>query len=104
MAYRIKVAPRAQRDLTGIYGSIDADSADAAFTWYCGLRDAIRTLRNNPARCPATPEASDLRHLLYGNKPNIYRVIYRVSEKQKQVQVLHIRHGARRPFQRADLR
>jgi len=27
-----------------------------------------------------------------------YRVIYRVVEKQKQVDVLHIRHGARQEF------
>jgi hypothetical protein len=40
----------------------------------------------------------ELRHLLYGHKPNVYRVIYRIVEKQKHIQVLHIRHGARRPF------
>jgi hypothetical protein len=41
------------------------------------------------------PENSKLRHLLYGNKPHIYRAIFRVGEKQKLVEVLHIRHGAR---------
>jgi hypothetical protein len=39
--------------------------------------------------------------LLYGDKPQIYRAIYRVLEKQKQVEVLHIRHGARRRFKGA---
>jgi toxin ParE1/3/4 len=42
-----------------------------------------------------TPEKAQLRHLLYGNKPHVYRVIFRVVEKQKRVDVLHIRHGAR---------
>ncbi len=37
------------------------------------------------------------------NKPNIYRVIYRISEKQKQVEVLHIRHGARGRLKASDL-
>jgi plasmid stabilization system protein ParE len=49
-----------------------------------------------------TPESDKFRHLLYGNKPHIYRAIYRVLEKQKQVEVLHIRHGARRRFKRPD--
>lgn len=41
--------------------------------------------------CPVTPESDKLRHLLYGHKPHIYRAIYRVLEKQKQVEALHIR-------------
>jgi plasmid stabilization system protein ParE len=90
--------PRAKRDLSVIYNSIGAHTSDAASTWYRGLRDAIRTLRNSPNRCPMTPEDNGLRHLLYGNKPHIYRVSYRVLEKQKQVHVLHIRHGARQAF------
>jgi len=71
--------------------------------WYRGLKDAIRSLSNNPGRCPVTPEDSNLRHLLYGRKPHIYRVIYRVIERQKQVDVLHVRHGARQEFKNGDL-
>jgi len=41
--------------------------------------------------------------LLYGIKPHIYRVIYRVLENRKQVEVLHIRHGARRRFKGVDV-
>jgi toxin ParE1/3/4 len=95
MAYQIKLMPRAERDLSDLYAWINASSSDAAFAWYRGLRNAIRTLRDRPNRCPITPEASGLRHLLYGNKPHIYRVIYRIRESQKQVDVLHIRHAAR---------
>ena len=89
--------PRAERDLAGIYDWVGADSSDAALLWYTGLREAIRTLRNTPNRCPATPEDRALRHLLYGAKAHLYRVIYRVLEKRKLVEVLHIRHGARAP-------
>jgi toxin ParE1/3/4 len=95
--------PRAQRDLAGIYGSINAQTSDAALIWYAGLRKAIRSLRSNPNRCPATPENKDLRHLLYGSKPYIYRVIYRIKESQKEVDILHIRHGARQEFKVTDL-
>ena len=37
----------------------------------------------------------NLRHLLYGRKPHVYRVIYRIVERSGEVQILHIRHGAR---------
>jgi toxin ParE1/3/4 len=104
MVYRVKITPRALRDLSEIYRAIDARDFNAAFTWYFGLKDAIRTLRSNPDRCPRTPESLDLRHLLYGNKPHIYRVIYRVLERQNQVQVLHIRHGARQALRSGDLK
>jgi mRNA-degrading endonuclease RelE of RelBE toxin-antitoxin system len=56
-----------------------------------------------PNRCPATPENPRLRHLLYGRKPHVYRVIYRVLENEKRVNVLHIRHGARRKFKASGL-
>ena len=103
MAYRVKITPRAQRDLAGIYRSIDAPSSGAAVSWYLGLRDAIRSLRLRPNRCPETPEDKGLRHLLYGNRPYVYRVIYRVVESQQEVDILHIRHGARQEFKPADL-
>ena len=75
----------------------------AAFKWYRGLREAILSLEQLPYRCPATRENSRLRHLLYGRKPHVYRVIYRILEKQKRVDVLHIRHGARQEFADFDL-
>jgi mRNA-degrading endonuclease RelE of RelBE toxin-antitoxin system len=56
-----------------------------------------------PSRCPVTREKARLRHLLHGHKPHVYRVIFRVLEKQKRVDVLHIRHAARRDFTESDL-
>ena len=74
------------------------EHSDAALQWYKGLKQAILSLDEFPNRCPVTPESNRLRHLLYGHKPDIYRVAYRVLEKQKRVEVLHIRHGARQEF------
>jgi prevent-host-death family protein len=53
--------------------------------------------------CPGTPENKRLRHLLYGQKPHLYRVTYRVGTRRRQVDVLHIRQGARRKFRPSDL-
>jgi hypothetical protein len=52
---------------------------------------------------PVTRKKDKLRHLLCGDKPNVYRVIYRVLEEQKYVEVLHIRHGAKRKLKPSDL-
>ena len=35
-----------------------------------------------------------LRHLLYGKRPHVYRVIFEIDEPRKVVNVLTIRHGA----------
>jgi len=98
MAYLVRLMPRAQRDLAFLYDYIHAAESAAAFRWYEGLRREIFTLEENPNRCPAAPEGKHFRHLLYGRKPHVYRVIYRVLERKKRVDVLHIRHGARRRF------
>jgi plasmid stabilization system protein ParE len=103
MAYLVKIMPRAERDLVAVYAAINAEHSDAAFRWFRGLEHAVLTLKETPARCPVTPEDASLRHLLYGNKPHIYRVIYRILEKQKEVDILHIRHGARQVFKTDDL-
>ena len=42
-----------------------------------------------PHRCPTTRESQQVRHLLYGNKPHVYRVIFRILEKHRRVEVLH---------------
>ena len=96
MAYLVNLTSRAGRDLANLYAEINAGRSDAALKWFLGLKKAILSLENYPNRSPTTPEKKELRHLLYGNKPHVYRVIFRVLEKQKQVDVLHIRHGARR--------
>ncbi|HSC57908.1 MAG TPA: type II toxin-antitoxin system RelE/ParE family toxin [Nitrospira sp.] len=104
MAYLVNFTARAQRDLTLLFHAINAEHSDAALKWYRGLKEAILSLEEQPNRCPATPENPKLRHLLYGHKPHIYRVIYSVAENRKQVDVLHIRHGARQPFKRPEVK
>jgi len=96
MAFSVKIMPRAQRDLAAIYREIGG--SPAARAWYLGLRDGIRSLQTNPDRCPAAPEDASLRHWLYGTKPHVYRIIYRVLERANRVEILHIRHGAMDAF------
>ena len=97
MAYRVEMTRRAERDLSLLYLSIHADESEAAAKWLLGLERAVESLEDRPERCPLAPERRPgllLRHLLYGKKPHIYRVIFRIADST--VFVLHIRHGARR--------
>jgi plasmid stabilization system protein ParE len=98
MAYRVEITQRAERDLLSLYHQINAEDSIHARQWYFGLKAAIRSLRALPNRAPTTPEGKKLRHLLYGTKPHVYRVIYRVRNRARRVEILHIRHGARKRF------
>jgi plasmid stabilization system protein ParE len=103
MAYLVNFTERAERDFATLYEEIDAGDSDAASKWYKGLKRAILSLEKLPYRCPVTREKDQIRHLLYGRKPHIYRVLYRVLETRQQIEVLHIRHHAGRKFTALDL-
>lgn len=104
MAYLVNITSRAERDLASLYHEIHAGESDTALKWYQGLKEAVLSLEEQPNRCPATPEKHQLRHHLYGSKPYIYRVIYRVMEKQKRVDILNVRHDARTKLKSSDLK
>jgi plasmid stabilization system protein ParE len=104
MAYLVNVTTRAERDFASLYDEIHAGDSGAALKWYKGLKEAILSLEKLPGRCPKTRENPQLRRLLYGRKPHICRVIYRILEREKRVDVLHIRYGARRRFTAFDIR
>jgi toxin ParE1/3/4 len=102
MAYRVKVTGGAQRDLIDISERIVVDGSVAAARWFSRLEAAIDTLERFPRRCPVAPESKksnrELRHLLYGSKRDVYRVIYDIDEPQKLVRVRAVRHSAMDEF------
>ena len=95
MQYLVRLADRALRDMEDIYQFIEADASSQAFAWFNGLAEAIYSLERLPDRGPVAPESKRLRHLLFGKKPHIYRIIYALDKRHRIVNVLHIRHGAR---------
>jgi len=103
MKYRVELTSRAASDLDILYVEKNAAASPAAASWYNGLEAAVYSLESYPHRCPVAPEGKGsgrrLRHLLYGKKPHVYRVIYEIDEQRKLVSVLTIWHGARKPAQ-----
>jgi plasmid stabilization system protein ParE len=78
MAYHVEFADRAARDLESLYMEKNAAESEAASRLYNGLEAAVYALATYPHRCAVAPEARklrrELRHLLYGKKPHVYRV------------------------------
>jgi len=107
MTYLFESAARAARDLEILYVEKNAAESQAAAHWYNELELAVYALASYPHRCPVAPEARrmkrELRNLLYGKKPHVYRVIYEVDEGRQAVLVLTIRHGARRRVKSSNL-
>jgi len=99
MAYRVELTERAARDLRSLYQFIKAEDSIQARVWFNRLERVILSLDENPARGRVIPEDATLRHLLYGRKRNLYRIIYTINEREHTVTIVHIRHGARDAFQ-----
>lgn len=102
MAYRVKVTSGAQRDLVDISERIVVDGSVAAARWFSRLEAAIDTLERFPRRCSVAPESKksnrELRHLLYGSKRDVYRVIYDIDEPHQIVRIRAVRHSAMDEF------
>jgi len=95
MAYRVEITDRALRDLASIYKRIQAQTTARAARWFDGMEKAINSLEKHPQRAPVTPEDRTLRHLPYGKKPSVYRIIYALEKETSTVYVLHIRQPGR---------
>jgi len=74
-------------------------TGQAGIDWFFGLDDALGSLAQFPERCPIAPEhlrfPFEVRQLLYGAKPHVYRILFTIDANI--IHVLHIRHGKRKP-------
>jgi len=96
--YLVRLTERALRDTEAIYEFIEADSSESAAAWFNNLSEAVYSLQQYANRGTVIPENKKRRHLPFGGKPNIYRIIYAVDKRTAAVNVLHTRHGARTPL------
>ena len=100
MAFRVEVSLEAERDAEGILEwLLSQQTGQAGIDWFLALDDAFASLAQFPERCPIASENPrfpfEVRQLLYGRKPHIYRILFTIAGDT--VQVLHIRHGRRKP-------
>lgn len=66
---------------------------DFAESWLWGLSKKITSLSKLPKRCPISPESEafdvEVRQLLYGQKPHIYRILFSIQDEK--VYILRVR-------------
>lgn len=98
MNYRVHFTDSAAFDADAAYAWIAERNPEAAVEWFNGLFDVIDSLEMLPTRCAVAPEKSketkEIRQLLYGRRPHVYRILFAISGKD--VYVLNVRHGRRR--------
>ncbi len=101
MTFRVETTAAAEQDADTILDWLLSQHAgDAGIRWFLALQDAIASLAEFPKRCPLAPESAafpfEVRHLLYGHPPHLYRILFTIENDT--VYVLHIRHGRRQPL------
>ncbi len=101
MAFRVEISAQAERDADAILEwLLSQHTGQAGIDWFLALDDAFASLAEFPERCPIAPENArfnfEVRQLLYGRKPHLYRILFTIEADT--VHVLHIRHGRRKPL------
>jgi plasmid stabilization system protein ParE len=91
--YRLIYTQKALNDLAEIVGHIADDDAEAASRFGSSLLDHIDLLARFPRMGGVIRKRRRVRKLLHS--PIL--VYYRVHEETHLVEVLHLRHGARKP-------
>jgi len=95
MAFEIKYSKEAEENLDAITAWLlyERRAGETALRWLQGLREKIDTLSEQPGRCILARESKslpfELRQLLYGRKPRVYRVLFTIEGNT--VHVLYIR-------------
>ena len=105
MFYRVELQPLAEGDLEEAYLWAAKRAPETASRWLTRFHEALGTLKENPQRCGFAPEHKktkrELRQLLFGRKPNVFRAVFLVENQV--VRVLRIRRASRKGLTRKEL-
>ena len=93
MDYQLLFTQRALNDLSEIVGHIAQDDSDAASRFRNALLDHVDLLTRFPYMGYVTRRRPRVRKLVH--TPIL--VYYRVDEDKRVIEVLHLRHGSRKP-------
>ena len=93
MDYRLVYTKKALKDLAEIIGHIAEDDAQAASRFGSSLVAHVELLARFPRMGGLIRKRPLIRKLLHSP----FLVYYHVRETEHEIEVLHIRHGARKP-------
>lgn len=93
MQFQIIITPSAKADIFETNTWLLENHPDLANDWIWGISQAVVSLSKFPERCPISVESAAfdvvVRQLIYGKKPNVYRILY--SIKDEKVYILRVR-------------
>jgi plasmid stabilization system protein ParE len=105
MTYRVVLQQLAVQDLDDAFAWTAARAPTTAARWLEHFQDALRRLNTNPQLWPHAREQRkvdvELREMLYGKRPNVYRVVFMIDGDI--VRVLRIRRAQRRMLTRKQI-
>jgi len=105
MKYRVVTQRLAEDDLEEYYLWAARQAPETAARWLNHFHAELQTLADNPQRCSLAPEngkvTREIRQLLFGKRPNIYRAIFTIDSDT--VRVLRIRRSSRRFLTKREL-
>ena len=105
MSFQVRLQPLAEVDLDEAYVWAARHAPDTAGRWVNRFREALQGLSENPRRFGFAPEHKklkrELRQMLFGRRPNIFRAVYLIDGNI--VQILRIRRASRRRLTRREL-
>jgi plasmid stabilization system protein ParE len=94
--YGVIVTPEAEAGIVAAFQYILERSPLNAEKWLRALYKKIDSLEQMPERCPLAREneyfEDTLRHLVFKS----HRIIFRIDEAKRSVQVLYVRHAKQR--------
>ena len=93
MDFRLLYSQRALNDLEEIIGYIAEDDADSAARFGDSLLDHLELLEKFPRIGTPIRKKAEVRKLMHS--PIV--VYYQIHEDRRLVEILHLRHGARKP-------
>ena len=95
--YAVRISERAQSDILDAIRWENNSSAKRGEEWEAACEKALASLRRLPSRCPVVEEHRienhEVRRLVFGSKPAVYKIYFVVIEDV--VEVLYCRHASR---------
>ena len=110
MSFAVETSDVADGEIEAAYLRISARNPEFAGRWLEGLLRALEKLDQFPFSHPRVEESEifgrEVRRMLYRNGQITYRILFTVVDADGDgeldtIRVLHIRHGALRPFGQA---
>ena len=84
--HQVIIHTDAINDLRKYYQRAYADAPVESTAWYRRLLATTKSLQRLPDRCPVARESSrvffEVRELLFGNRPNVFRILFTIDERQ----------------------